>query len=165
MANPSKTQHEHFFREAMLVAQEATCLRARCGSVVVSKDGTVIGRGFNAPPLNDENQRKCEATLDSTLKPKSDRTCCVHAEWNAILNASINNGLHMAGSTLYFMRVDEDGNFTNAGEPYCTVCSRLALQSGVSVFGLWENGPRMIPTNLYNEMSYAYFDSGEPNRK
>lgn len=161
MTELDTTRHEHFFREAMLVAQEATCLRARCGSVVVSKDGIVIGRGFNAPPLNDENQRKCLETYNSTLKPKSDRTCCVHAEWNAILSASISNGLHVAGSTLYFMRVDEDGNMTDAGEPYCTVCSRLALQSGITVFGLWENGPRMIPTGLYNQMSYAYFEPKE----
>jgi deoxycytidylate deaminase len=161
MADRTTAQHELFFNVAALVAQEATCFRARCGSIIVSKDGIMIGRGFNAPPLNDENQRKCSETYDSTRKPKSDKTCCVHAEWNAILNASIHNGLHMAGSTLYFMRVDEDGKFTNAGEPYCTVCSRLALQSGVSVFGLWENGPRMIPTDLYNEMSYAYFDSSE----
>jgi deoxycytidylate deaminase len=160
MTNTNITdRHEYFFHEAMLVAREATCLRARCGSVVVSKDGIVIGRGFNAPPLSDENQRKCSETYLSTRKPKSDRTCCVHAEWNAILNASINNGLHVAGSTLYFMRVDEDGNMTNAGEPYCTVCSRLALQSGVSVFGLWEDGPRMIPTDEYNEMSYSYFET------
>lgn len=151
-------QHAHFFREAALVAWNATCLRARCGSVIVSKDNLIIGRGFNAPPLNDENQRKCTETYKTKVKPKSDKTCCVHAEWNAILSASIRNGLHLAGSTLYFMRVDEDGNMTNAGEPYCTVCSRLALQSGIAVFGLWENGPRMIPTDLYNEMSYAYFE-------
>lgn len=162
MTERTTEQHEHFFREAALIAQQATCLRARCGSIIVSKDGIALGSGFNAPPLNDENQRKCSETYDSTLKPKSDKTCCVHAEWNAILSASSrNNGLDIIGSTLYFMRVDEDGNFTNAGEPYCTVCSRLALQGGVSVFGLWEDGPRMIPTDLYNQMSYAYFDSTE----
>lgn len=161
MTDLEAARHEHFFREAAQVAQQATCLRARCGSIIVSKDGIVLGSGFNAPPLNDENQRKCLETYDSTLKPKSDKTCCVHAEWNAILSASINNGLHLAGSTLYFMRVSVFGNMTNAGEPYCTVCSRLALQSGVAVFGLWEDGPRMIPTDLYNQMSYAYFDSNK----
>jgi deoxycytidylate deaminase len=150
-------KHEYFFEKAAQVAREATCHRAQCGSVVVSAEGVIIGSGFNAPPMESESQRMCSAQYDTSLKPKSDKTCCVHAEWNAILDAAIHNGIHIAGATLYFMRVDTKGEFTNAGEPYCTVCSRLALQSGISTFGLWESGPRMIPTDEYNLMSYSYY--------
>lgn len=149
--------HEKFFALAGEVAKEATCKRARCGSVVVSKAGRILGTGFNAPPLNDESQRQCDYEgFNLKAKAKSDKTCCVHAEWNAILDATMKHGIEVQGGTLYFMRVDEDGNFTDAGEPYCTVCSRLALQSGLAVFGLWENGPRMIDTLSYNTMSYEY---------
>lgn len=155
--NTQIKSHEDYFEQAAEVARQATCLRARCGSVVVSKGGLIIGKGFNAPPLNEETQRKCSETYDVSVKPKSDKTCCVHAEWNAILDASVRNGIHLPGSTLYFMRVDDEGNFTDAGEPYCTVCSRLTLQSGISVFGLWETGPRMIPADTYNLMSYDYY--------
>lgn len=144
------------FNEAAKVAQQATCLKAHCGSIIVNGEGHVIGTGFNAPPLNDESQRKCEVDHDLTRKPKSDKTCCVHAEWNAILDALKNHPTEVEGSTLYFMRVDGEGNFTEAGEPYCTVCSRLALQSGVKVFGLWNEGPEMIPTNEYNLRSFAF---------
>lgn len=139
------------------MAQRATCSRAKCGSVIVSQDGQIIGRGYNAPPLGDEAQRMCEAELDKSIKQNNDKTCCVHAEWNAILDALKNHADKISGSTLYFMRVNNAGEFTEAGQPYCTVCSRLALESGIAVFGLWNSGPEMIPTDEYNVRSYAYF--------
>lgn len=148
--------HEKYFAYAAEAAKRATCTRARCGSVIVSAKGEVIGSGFNAPALGLESQRMCDNSYDVSIKPKSDKTCCVHAEWNAILDASINYGSQILGSTLYFMRVDDNGNWTDAGEPYCTVCSRLALQSGVAVFGLWESKPRMIDTESYNLLSYDF---------
>lgn len=149
--------HTSFFEEAAVVARKATCNRAHCGAVVVSKEGRVIGRGYNAPPLGDEAQRMCDAPLDQSIKKNNDKTCCVHAEWNALIDALKHHGADVEGSTLYFMRVDDNGEFTEAGEPYCTVCSRLALQSGVVVFGLWNSGPEMIDTSTYNKKSYAYY--------
>ena len=146
-----------FFEEAQHLAQQATCTRACCGSVIVANDGTIIGRGFNAPPNDDESQRKCDAKLDTSIKQNNDKTCCVHAEWNAILDALKHHPLKVEGSTLYFMRVNSEGEFTEAGEPYCTVCSRLALQSGIKTFGLWNGGPDMIATKIYNEKSYEYY--------
>jgi deoxycytidylate deaminase len=146
-----------YFNEAQEVALEATCERARCGSVIVSIDGTIIGRGYNTPPLGDESQRMCSAPLDKSIKQNNDKTCCVHAEWNAILDALKNHPREVTGSTLYFMRVNDEGEFTEAGDPYCTVCSRLALESGISTFGLWNDGPEMIDTKQYNQKSYAYY--------
>ena len=152
-----KLDHLSFFEAAREVATHATCNRAHCGALLVSKDGRVIGRGYNAPPLGDESQRMCDAELNQSIKKNNDKTCCVHAEWNALLDALKHHGTDVEGSTLYFMRVDEQGEFTEAGEPYCTVCSRLALQSGVATFGLWNGGPEMIDTSIYNQESYAYY--------
>jgi len=149
--------HETYFKEAQKVALLATCNRARCGSVIVSQDGQIIGKGYNAPPLGDESQRMCDVDLDKTIKQNNDKTCCVHAEWNAILDALKHHADKVEGATLYFMRVDETGEYTEAGQPYCTVCSRLALQSGLAVFGLWNEGPEMITTDVYNQRSYEYF--------
>jgi len=149
--------HEQFFEEARKQAVKATCSRAHCGSVVVTARGRIIGRGYNAPPLGDESQRMCEVELDKSIKQNNDKTCCVHAEWNAIIDALKHHGAEIEGSTLYFMRVNDAGEFTEAGEPYCTVCSRLALESGVAIFGLWNNGPQMIDTPQYNTRSYEYF--------
>jgi deoxycytidylate deaminase len=149
--------HERYFKKAAEIASRATCYRAKCGSVIVSKDGLVIGSGFNAPPLNDESQRKCNFECNSDIKPKYDKTCCVHAEWNAIIDALKNHPDKVIGSTLYFMRISDDGSFTDAGKPFCTVCSRLALQSGVAKFGLWNDGPQMFDTRKYNLKSYDYY--------
>lgn len=151
--------HEDYFKEAQTVARLATCNRAHCGAVVVSNSGSIIGRGYNAPPLGDESQRMCDTVLDTSIKQNNDKTCCVHAEWNAIIDALKNHADEIEGSTLYFMRIDDAGEFTEAGRPYCTVCSRFALESGIKTFGLWNNGPEMIPTDDYNIQSYAYFQT------
>lgn len=148
--------HKKYFELAAEVAQRATCKRAKCGSVIVAEDGEVIGEGYNAPPLNDEAQRTCDGEWDLDSKPKYDKTCCVHAEWNAILNACKNAPDKIQTATLYFMRIDEEGNFTEAGKPYCTVCSRLALQSGLRYFALWNNGLDIYTTVDYNMQSYIY---------
>lgn len=149
--------HEQHFKNAQQVAQQATCDQAHCGAVIVSADGVVIGTGYNAPPQGDESQRMCDAQFDTTLKKTSDKTCCVHAEWNAIIDALKHHGTAVEGSTLYFMRVNDKGDVTDAGDPWCTVCSRLALESGIATFGLWNQGPEMIDTQTYNIRSYSYF--------
>lgn len=146
-----------YFLEAALVAQEALCHRARCGSVIISGD-EMIGRGFNAPAGGREDQRLCDIELDTTKRPKYDKTCCVHAEWNAILDACKTNPNRLAGSVLYFMRVNEAGECTDAGEPFCTVCSRLTLEAGISYFALYNNeGADIYPADEYNQRSYTSY--------
>ena len=84
--------HSHFFLEAAKEARKALCLRGKCGAVVVLK-GKIIGRGFNGPPGGKIKHRKCHLNLLESAKPKSDRTCCVHAEWRAA--SFISQGLMM----------------------------------------------------------------------
>lgn len=149
--------HEEGFEEARKSAVLALCTRDKCGAVIV-KDGVVIGRGYNAPPSDDMASCKCHLELPLSRKPKSDRTCCMHAEWRAVLNALM-LGNNLEGSTLYFTRVDkENGDILPAkGEPYCTVCSRLALDTGVSFFALiTKDGPLVFDTKKYNDVSYNF---------
>lgn len=159
-----KNSHETYFAAAAKEAEKAICLRAKCGAVIVKND-TIIGRGFNGPATADTDKtrfaassQKCDCIYPQSAKPKSDRTCCVHAEWRAIIDALKNSSEKtLAGSILYFTRVDGDGNILKSGEPYCTVCSRLALDTGISQFGLWhESGIRMYDTGEYNELSYQF---------
>lgn len=149
--------HKKHFILAADVAKNATCKRAKCGSMIVNRDGLIIGEGFNALPLNLENQRYCDEVFNLNIKPKYDKTCCIHAEWNAIIDALKNNSDNILESTLYFMRIDDEGNFTNADVPFCTVCSRLALQSGIKYFALWNKKPVIYDCKNYNNKYYGYY--------
>ena len=146
-----------YFEMAANVASGATCLRAKCGSVIV-KNSIVIGKGFNSPALDHEDQRLCEAEMDTSSKPKYDKTCCIHAEWRAVLDACKTNANKLTGAVLYFMRIDESGAFTDAGDPFCTVCSRLTMEAGVAEFALYnDNGADIYPLDEYNKKSYEAY--------
>lgn len=146
---------EQWMLRAADTASHALCTRAKCGSIIV-KDGEVIGAGYNAPPLNAEENRMCGATY-MYGKPKYDATCCMHAEWRAILDALKANPERIYGSALYFVRIDNDGVVKRSGKPYCTVCSRFALDAGIATFALWHaEGVGEYPTEEYNKLSYEY---------
>jgi deoxycytidylate deaminase len=146
-----------FFEMAADVAKDATCLRAKCGSVII-RDSIIIGKGFNSPVLEDEAQRLCEVEMNTSLKPKYDKTCCVHAEWRAVLDACKTNADKLAGSVLYFMRIDDEGSFTDAGDPYCTTCSRFTMEAGVKEFALYnDEGADIYALSEYNQKSYENY--------
>jgi deoxycytidylate deaminase len=143
-----------WFKRAAKVAQQSTCLRAQAGSVIV-KGGTLIGEGFNGPPAGQ--------TLDQCLKDglsskfKSDKTCCVHAEQRAIMDALVKNPDKIKGSRIYFIRLDENGHMAKAGKPYCTICSKMALDAGISEYALWhQEGIGVYDTEEYNRLSFQY---------
>ncbi|MFH1129247.1 MAG: deaminase [Patescibacteria group bacterium] len=141
--------------EAKKVAQKALCHKAKCGAVIVN-DNKIIGQGYNAPPLDQEDNRVCGKEFGSG-KPKYDKTCCMHAEWRAIIDALKINPDRLKGSKLYFVRVDENGEIKKSGKPYCTVCSRMALDAEIAYFLLWhEEGICEYPTQEYNQLSYQY---------
>lgn len=157
-------ENEQWFKEAREVAMHALCLRAKCGAVIVA-DGVVIGSGYNAPPADDISSRKClNENYDRTKKPKYDLTCCVHAEWRAIIDALKNNKEKLRDATLYYVRLGDDGQIRRSGLPFCTVCSRLALDVGLAKFGLWhDDGIALYDTSDYNDRSYAYHEKESPN--
>ena len=133
LSGQEKEQAVHYFQEAEKIARQATCFRSRCGSVIV-KDGLIIGSGFNSPPLH--------KTLDHCLKDslpkdfKSDKTCCLHAEQRAIMDALRHHSDKIIGSRIYFTRLDEKGLAKKSGKPYCTICSKMSLDAGIAEFAL-----------------------------
>lgn len=148
---------ESYFQFAAMVAQEATCRRARCGAVIV-QDGEVIGEGYNSPPLNDEGQRMCDSPKDVARKPKYDKTCCLHAEWRAVLDAYKKNAQKVKGATLYFVRLGEAANFDDFGQPFCTTCSRLMMEAELSDYRVWNNsGVDVYPLAEYNQKTYEFY--------
>jgi deoxycytidylate deaminase len=146
-----------FFSEAQEEAKKSTCLRRKCGSVLV-KNEKVIGRGFNSPPGNLENQRRCSFDKNSLHEKVTDKICCVHAEQRAIVDALENFGKgEISESVLYFTSVDQDGNRLKSGKPYCTLCSKLALDVGVSEWMLeHEEGITNYNSQNYHILSLEY---------
>lgn len=159
-----KAQHEQFFAAAAEQARLGTCQNDRCGSVLVSASGVILAVGHNGPAGDDEAMRMCDKTagLAHERKPKSDITCCMHAEDRTVRHA-LQQGVsseELADSTLYFMRVDfETGELRDSGDPYCTLCSRSVLDAGIGQFALYSaGGARIYPTTEYNLLSYQFHE-------
>ena len=152
----------YWSRIAASVAMLSLCEVAKCGAALVGRSpfipdplfsGALVSTGFNMPPGGWEN-RRCGKTQPSKLHPKADRTCCVHAEVKALLYVPRER---IVGSTLYFARVDEKGSILPSGAPYCTGCSKVALEAGVAHWVLWhEDGPRRYGAEEYNDLSHDF---------
>lgn len=155
---------ERFLTRAQEVARKrATCTRAKCGAVIV-RDGEVIGEGYNSPPAEDESQRRCANAKDGYHPKVTDKTCCVHAEERAIMDAlRKGNGERLRGATLYFARYYADGAMRRMGDkdgkaqPYCTICTKMMHDVGIAEFVLFHrDGVVAIPAPEYLERSYGY---------
>ena len=150
-----KKAFEHF-KNAVEIAKKSTCQRSKCGSLIVNLD-KIIGSGFNSPPQDIENQRRCSIKKDSYNIKVTDKTCCIHAEQRAIMDALRKKPEKLNGSRLYFIRLDENGKPSKAGEPYCTICSKMALDVGILEFVLWnDQGVCVYETKEYNELSFNF---------
>ena len=145
-----------YIDKAAEVALGSTCLRAKCGSVIV-KNNEIIGVGFNSPPADKESQRRCLLSKSSYHQKVTDKTCCIHAEQRAITDALKRNPNKIVDSRLYFIRLDGEGEKTKSGKPYCTICSKMSLDVGIAEFVLWhEEGICVYGVEEYNKLSFQY---------
>lgn len=157
LVGDERTRADAYLDLAADQARHATCLRSLCGAVVVTAAGEVVGLGSNSLP----GVRAPHTCLKETgaLAPgfKSDRSCCVHAEVRAIVSA-MRSGAPVEGASVYFTRVDAlTGGRVASGRPYCTICSKFALEVGLSGFVLAHSfGIVIYPTELYNSLSFTY---------
>jgi len=156
LSNKEEEIAKKFMDKAAKVAIKATCKRDKCGAVIVSVN-EILGKGFNSPPGNLESQRRCDKKKNFFNKKVTDKTCCIHAEQRAIMDALRKNPSKLKGATLYFMRLGEKGCKTFAGKPYCTICSKMALDVGIREFVLWKKeGICVYDTEEYNNVSFNY---------
>ncbi|EKE27862.1 MAG: hypothetical protein ACD_3C00142G0018 [uncultured bacterium (gcode 4)] len=145
-----------FIEECMAIARSATCERSKCGSVIV-KDWEIIWIWFNSPTNGLESQRRCHMEKSSYNKKITDKTCCIHAEQRAIMDALAKNPNKLKDSRLYFMRIDDSWNAKNSWEPYCTICSKMSLDVWISEFVLSKKEwICLYETWEYNDLSYKY---------
>ncbi|MFP4116220.1 MAG: hypothetical protein ACLFTQ_03400 [Candidatus Aenigmatarchaeota archaeon] len=148
---------KRFVEEAAEAAQESGCDDAWCGSVLIGGD-EIIGKGWNSPPHDLESHRRCSNEKEEYDERVTDKTCCVHAEQRAIMNALGNYSKEkVKGSKLYFARVNEQGKVKKTNEPYCTICSKMILDVGIEEVVMW-NGEDLVayPAEEYNDISFSY---------
>lgn len=152
---------EGFMNEAAVIARQATCLRRRCGAVI-TKGGKVIGTGFNSPPRGESSGERCQYDKTRYHSKVTDKTCCMHAEVRAILSALRQHPETVEGATLFFVSIDPNNQVLFSGKPYCTICSKLALDVGLAEFVLWHtSGMTAYDTVEYHELSYNYTEDTE----
>lgn len=109
------TRDDYFMGLAFQVAKASKCVRAKYGSVLVSRDGRIISTGYNGKPRGSSNDHICyrQGLPDNAAKPN----CCLHSEANCLMFSSPDERM---GGTLYV-----------SGIP-CTDCTLLIAQSGVA---------------------------------
>ena len=145
-----------WFFKAAEIAKSSTCNRRKCGCIII-KDDKIIGKGFNSPPKDLESQRRCKNHKKDYDIKVTDKTCCMHAEQRAMFDALKNNPDNISGSSLFFMSLDLYDNMIKAKDPYCTICSKMALDLGIKEFALWNKDEMTIyDTEEYNDISFDY---------
>jgi deoxycytidylate deaminase len=139
-------------------AKKSICHRSRCGSIIVddpiNPSFRILGTGYNSMPCDVEGE-----CFKDSLAPtfKSDKTCCIHAEQRAIMNCLKMNPSHIEESHLFFIRIDDNGQPKPSGAPYCSICSKLALDVGIGKFHLWHaEGWTAYTTEEYNKLTFEY---------
>lgn len=147
-------------RAAEVAAKKATCLKAKSGAIIVRDDLFILGTGWNSPPGDLESQRRCLADKSELHEKVTDPTCCVHAEDRAINEALGRFGRYSStfeGARMYYIRLDLQDNIIQAGQPYCTSCSKRALDVGIKEWVLWHpEGICVYDSEEYNKLSFEY---------
>jgi len=148
---------EAYLLMAASYAEMATCSRARCGAVIISPKVHLIGAGFNSPAGNRESRRRCDRKKADYDEKVTDKTCCVHAEQRAIMDALRLNPEHIDGSTMYFARFGGDMGLSDHHRPYCTICSKMMADVGIKWFILHqEENIVRYDTEEYDSLSANY---------
>jgi dCMP deaminase len=106
----------HFMEIAFHIASASKCIRAKYGTVIVSKDGRIVSTGRNGKPRGSINDDVCyREGLPANSRELPN--CCLHSESNALMFCSPEE---REGATMYV-----------SGIP-CTDCALLIAQSGIS---------------------------------
>ena len=147
---------EIYFAKAAKLALKSKCLKDKCGAVIVHNN-EIIGRGWNSPPNNASVDYCIKNALPSDFK--SEKHCSLHAEQRAVMDA-LKNYPHLKrfrDTRIYFTRVEADsGDLIPSGKPYCTICSKMALDAGIKEWALWHKwGITVYDSKEYNKFSFG----------
>lgn len=128
---------------ARQIGRRSTCLRQRFGAIIV-KDDNLLSTGYGGAARGTPNCHDLKKCIRETLSiPSGERfELCrgIHAETNAILNAS-RSGANVLGGTLYLFGETPEGMIT---EPKpCRICRRHIINAGIEeVVVPWRSGAK-----------------------
>ena len=123
---PSK--EKYYLGVALEISKRGTCLRKNYGAVIVSND-LVVSTGYTGSPRGQTNcvdTNICNRTKIADLpKQKYDYCLSVHAEMNAMINAT---PLEMVGGVLYLAGIDARTGEEINPEP-CRICAGMIINA------------------------------------
>jgi len=131
------TKEDYFLQIANAVGLRSTCLRARCGAIIV-QNGTIISTGYNGSTRCSENCSTVGICKRPDSSPEKDKHLCpaIHGEINSIINLARNGSGSTINSTMFvhFVRMDDKINTYN--KP-CTECMRVIINAGIKFIVLY----------------------------
>ncbi len=131
---------EYFMEIARVVAQRATCLRRKVGSLVV-RDRRVLSTGYNGAPSGLAHCLDSGCLRDQLNIPSGERhELCrgLHAEQNAIIQAAV-HGVTIKGGTIYITH-----------QP-CAFCAKMIINAGIVKVIFAGTYPDQLARDLFAE--------------
>ena len=119
-SDPRPSWDEYFMEIAFVVAKRSNCSRRKVAAVV-AKDHHILSTGYNGTPRGVKNcfDGGCPRCAGKTPSGKGlDECLCVHAEQNAICQAS-RYGVDISDSTIYITLSP------------CLTCAKLIINAGI----------------------------------
>ena len=117
---------------AEAVAERATCLRKKYGTVIVNKD-QIISTGYSGAPRGRINCCDLGYCLKKKYLPNTrhsgyDYCRAVHSEQNAMISASRNE---MIGGQLYLVGYRTDTHKYEENASPCLLCRKMIINAGI----------------------------------
>jgi dCMP deaminase len=137
LENKRPSKDEYYWNIAKTVSERATCTQVFGGAIIVKED-QIISTGYVGAPRGTKDCYERGGCLRRELGiPSGQRyELCrsVHAEQNAIINASRSNASILGGTMyLYFVYKAPEGTKFVKGYP-CFICKKMIINSGLSKF-------------------------------
>jgi dCMP deaminase len=129
---PSK--EEYYLRIAEQVSRRGTCMRAQHGVIIVKND-QIVATGYVGAPRKTKDCFERGNCLRTELKiPSGHRyELCrsVHAEQNAIINASRSGANIMDGDMYLFSAKISEGDKKLVNAHPCFICKKMIINAGI----------------------------------
>ena len=126
------SRHLYYLEMAKAASMRSTCINKRWGAIIV-KDDAILSTGYNGAPRGRKNCSdlgrcyRLEARVPRGTRYELCRS--VHAEANAIINASRHDMVH---STMYLYGWDVVYNDMVKNPNSCMMCKRMIINAGIT---------------------------------